>query len=379
MADLKILYITSDASVGEEGSAESERLKSYGKVLEEIHVVVICPAELGLKEKQLDKNVWLYPADYSFGYLASGKAASIGKKIVFDRKFTRGQSVIVASDPYDAGKAGVAIRKRWKLPLEVEMRTDTNTLGFFEAFSVTRVLKQASVASVETQAGAELLSKNLGLGMNAIVIDPPHIDTRIIDEGRLLFDPRARYGWRFTLLTANDLTEKNNTKTLLEALSKLRAYIPDVGLVIAGSGPMKQKLMNLARDLDLKLSAIFIDGDSEELPTYYKTASAYIETAGFKSYGQEIVLAGRAGLPVVTTPTGLALDLVNGKEALFYPTGDSEYLFKTIYDLLQNNDLRENLKRNLRAALEEKAMSEENSLAARKSNWDRIAGMIQAS
>lgn len=378
MAELKILLITKDEDVFIDGSLASERMKRYGAILEELHILVICSNSSSLQKKELGKNVWAYPVSSSVSYFSSDSAASLGKKIVFDRKFTRGKSVIIADDPFESGQAGLNIRNRWKLPLEVDIRIDPGTLGFWQKGSVKNLLNKASAVGVETKAMADLIKDKFGISSEKILINRPYIDAGKVEEGKIVFDLRARYGWHFALLAVGDLTKENDFPTAIKALAKVRAYFPDAGLAIVGSGPEKAELESLVKSLGLKANVSIVDRE-ENMATYYKTADIYIQTTKVESFRQEIIEAGACGLSIVTTPVGFASELEDGKEAIFYPANDSEYLFKAIYDLLENSDLRENLRNNIRTAMKTKLPKEEAFLSHLKSNWDHVAGMIQAS
>ena len=57
---MKVLMISSDRNIFVPGSAVSERMKEYRTLVEELHIIVFAKKSLGLKEKQLSSNIWVY-------------------------------------------------------------------------------------------------------------------------------------------------------------------------------------------------------------------------------------------------------------------------------------------------------------------------------
>jgi glycosyltransferase involved in cell wall biosynthesis len=377
MSKLKILLITENTDIWDDKSAFSTRMKKYGERLEELHIIAI-GGDSKVKDKQLDKNIWIYRASSASSLFSSNDAASIGKKIVFDRKFVRGESVIVALGVSGPAEAGVNIALRWKIPLEVKLDTDPRSLSLLEKRSLGQILKNTNVVSVPTKTMADLIAKEFSFKRGNIFVVPPYVDVKKIEGGTVRFDLHARYGWHFILLSAGALNREKNVPVVIEVLNKLRAFYPDTGLVILGDGPERDKLEAQVKSLGLKASVVFVT-DTADASTYYKTSNLYVESAGLESFGEEMIEAGLLGLPVVSTPTGLALDLLNGKEVVLCPYGDVEFMFKAVYDLIGNDQLRESMRHNIKAALESRLLSEEDLLNNLESNWQRTALMIKAS
>src|SRR3989344_9275347 len=126
---IKVLMIGSDRKLFEDGSAVSERMKEYGNLVGELHIILMCNASHGLKDKQLSDNVWVYPTNSFTSILRPIDAARIGKKLVFEKKFVRGRSLITCQD-LESGWAGVRIKKKWRIPMELQFHTDINSPCF---------------------------------------------------------------------------------------------------------------------------------------------------------------------------------------------------------------------------------------------------------
>jgi len=380
---LKVLMISTDRNIFVSGSAVSERMKEYGALVEELHIVVLSDASHGLKEAELGKNVWAYPTNSSLKFLRPKGAASIGKKIVLDRKFVRGKSLITAQDPFECGMAGVEVKKKWRLPLEVQLHTDpfssyfTGTLNAVRKHIAASVLKDADTIRVVSQSLLERVASEYKLDRSRMSVLPIYVDTQKIEDAKVAFDLHSRYGWRFVMLTVARLTPEKNIAQAIRVLQHVREYHPDAGLVIVGDGPERGGLEALAKSLGVSANVAFV-GWQEDTASYYKTADVYIQTSRFEGYGLSLIEAGLSGLPVVTTPVGIAEELENGKDAIICPHDDDEYMWKAIYDLVENNAEREVMKRRLKETLKGKLMQKEVYLAKLKENWEKTASLVRA-
>ncbi|MEX0998933.1 MAG: glycosyltransferase family 4 protein, partial [Thermodesulfobacteriota bacterium] len=120
------------------------------------------------------------------------------------------------------------------------------------------------------------------------------------------------------------------------------------------------------------------EGWQEDLASYYKTANVFIQTSLFEGYGLSLVEAGLSGLPVVSTPVGVASELQDEKELYICPPGNPEFFANAIIDLIENNQKRENLRVNMRHTLEQKLLSKEDYLRELQKNWEEASRKVKA-
>jgi len=250
---LKVLMISSDRKILEEGSAVSERMKEYGALVEELHIVLLSDAQHGLKDKQLSKNVWVYPTNSLIHFLRPLSAARVGKRIIFDKKFVRGKSVIT-TDSIECGWAGMRIKKKWRIPLEVQLHTDPfspyfsgfqNTVRKF--FARTVLAKADSVRVVSGNIKSQITNHKLNSKVSVL---PIYVDREKIENAKITFDLHARYPWHFILLAVSRLAPEKNLSLAINALAFIRERFPDTGLVIVGSGP-EEKVLKLKVSLSV--------------------------------------------------------------------------------------------------------------------------------
>jgi glycosyltransferase involved in cell wall biosynthesis len=352
-------------------------MKEYGTLVAELHIVLLSDLSHNLTETQISNNVWVYPTGALIKYLRPFAAAKLGKRIVFDKQFVRGQSLITAQDPFECGMAALDIKRRWRLPLEVQLHTDpfspyfTGFLNDRRKVIARKVLAQTDTLRVVTESlKTRMISEFPSLKDRTAVL-PIYVDQTRIKNSQIAFDLHARYGWHVVLLVVARLAPEKNIDLVIEALAEARKGFPDVGLVIVGSGPEEGKLQRLAKSLGVAKNVAFA-GWQEHLTSFYKTANVFVQASKYEGYGLSLVEAGVAGLPVITTRVGIAEELANGTDALIVePTAAS--IARAMLELVNNASNREYLKRNLEKTLEGKLISKEEYMSKLKANWEKTA------
>ncbi len=379
--DLRILMISSDRQILTAGSAVSERMKEYGGLVEELHIVLLSDSSHKLKDTTLDKNIWVYPTNSSFKWFRSSGAARLGKKIIFDKKFIRGKSIITTQDPFECGRAGLIVKNKWRIPLEVQLHTDpfspyfSGFLNEIRKIIARKVIKYADNVRVVSPSLGDKISKEFSIKHQNISVLPIYVDKNRIENEKVSFDLHARFGWHFILLAVSRLSVEKNLPMALEVLEKLVTFFPNAGLVIVGSGPEESSLKLLVKSLKLENNVVFV-GWQEDLGSYYKTANLFIQTSNFEGYGLSLVEAGISGLPIVTTNVGIANDLENGHDVYICPPGDVEYMFKAVYDLVENNSMRESLRMNIKRKLDSILITKEEYLEHLLKTWRETASHV---
>ena len=376
---MKVLMISSDRNIVVSGSTVAERMKEYGNLVEELHIVILSDSAHGLKTAQLSQNVWVYPTNSLFSLIRPIDAARLGKRIVLEKKFARGQSLITAQDPFESGWAALKVKRKWRLPLEIQVHTDPFSPYFGGFQNIVRksfageVLANAESIRVVSQ---ELKNKITPLTKATINILPIYIDKERIEAEHLSFDVHTRYPWHFIILTVGRLTPEKNLPLTLKILSMVREKFPDTGLIIVGSGPEEGRLRELVKKMKLESAVAFV-GWQNELASFYRTSNVFVQTSFFEGYGLALVEAGLSGIPVITSPVGIAVELEHGKDAYIYPVDRPDLFAAGIIDLLENNFKRENLKINLKRTLDSKLLSKEEYLKRLGESWQKSSSMIK--
>lgn len=151
------------------------------------------------------------------------------------------------------------------------------------------------------------------------------------------------------LLFVGRLVEKKGLKYLLQALKKVRKTLPDVNLVIAGSGPLQTQLEDLARELKLTNHVIFKGrlGHLELVHLYRESTIAifpFIQAADGDMEGLGLVMVEAIGCecPIIVSNLPAINDVIKNNQ-LIVPPYDPDALSEKIIITLNNPILRKNI------------------------------------
>jgi glycosyltransferase EpsD len=110
------------------------------------------------------------------------------------------------------------------------------------------------------------------------------------------------------ILMVGRLVWEKNYEPALFAMSIVTKLFPDAQLLIAGTGPDEEKLRHIVDRLDLADNVQFL-GWVSNVPKLMVECDVFLHLALTESYGQVIIEACLSGIPIVTLPTGVSIDL----------------------------------------------------------------------
>lgn len=164
---------------------------------------------------------------------------------------------------------------------------------------------------------------------------------------------------------------------LLQAFAAMPAEIKGfpLWLVLVGDGPLRSMLENQARDLGVSARVVFAGWQNQPGP-FFQAADALVCPSRRETLGNVILEAWSYGLPVVTTDTPGALELIrDGDNGLLCPRQDPPALATRLVELL-------NAEPGARRALGEAGQAEVTSqhsrdavLSAYLAMYDRLAAL----
>lgn len=162
------------------------------------------------------------------------------------------------------------------------------------------------------------------------------------------------------ILSVGRLIDLKGTEYLIKALPAVLLRFPRAKALIIGSGPRKNQLLDLAKNLRLEENIVFIDQIPHvELIEYYAVADVFVlpsiinpkgETEGF---GVVLLEAMACGLPVIGSDVGGIPDIIeNGETGLLARQKDPQHLSHQLLRVLSDADLKEKLVGNARKLIE---------------------------
>lgn len=356
---MKVLMISMDRAILAPQNAVSERMKEYAKLVERLDIVLLSDRSHGLSKASLADNLTIHPTNSSNRFLRPFDAVKVGGKISAD--------IITAQDPFECGWAGVRLKEMKRVPLEVQLHTNPFSKNFSGVLNSIRktisktVFKRADAVRVVLNSVALELTERMHVPKEKISVLPIFVDRSRI-SGEPEFDLHEKYGFKHVVLAVSRLSPEKNIEIAIKAIKD----IPDIGLVIVGSGTEENKLRKMSKDLGIDSRVVFA-GWQEKLSSFYKTADVFIQTSEFEGYGLSLVEAALSGLPVISTSVGVACDLEN------IQTAETPKDFETkIKALIADNNQRKLIGENLRKEVEATVHTKEAFLLALKERWEKL-------
>lgn len=230
-------------------------------------------------------------------------------------------------------------------PLWMETGLDA---GWSESLrrSETRALVAASRVVATSTATAQLLGE-MGVAPGRLRVVAPGVDPVEARVGAPEAEPR--------LLCVATLTPRKGHDLLLHALAPLTGLPWRLGCVgsLDRAPEWSAQMIRLCHALGLQDRVRFTDAvNDQELGRQYARSDLFVLPTRFEGYGMAVAEALAQGLPILTTRTGAAPDLVGSEAGILVPPDDRAALEAALGRLLTDPALRRHLAEgSLRAAL----------------------------
>jgi glycosyltransferase involved in cell wall biosynthesis len=133
--------------------------------------------------------------------------------------------------------------------------------------------------------------------------------------------------------------------TVLSAFARVLKRIPAATLTVAGSGPERQNLENMARDLGIAGAVTFAGRiDNEKIPALYASADLMLNPSTVDNMPISILEAFASGVPVVSTDVGgVPFIAEHERTALLIPARAPERMAEAMIELLLDQDKAQRL------------------------------------
>lgn len=226
---------------------------------------------------------------------------------------TSGGSLLFTTDAHTLRPRG---GQRWKLPLKKVL--------------VPRILGWADGVVTPSTRGRRFLL-DLGLPPERVHLAPYVVDNQFFASRAAQADRAARRrGWAIdeatpAALFCGKLVAWKRPQDPIRAIARTK----DVHLVVAGEGPLRRSLEDLAEQLGVSDRVRFLGFINQtDLPEIYAAADVLVLPSEFEPFGLVVNEAFACGTPaVVTDACGSADDLIiEGQTGFVVPTGDIEVL-----------------------------------------------------
>ncbi len=240
-------------------------------------------------------------------------------------------SVVHVHSPFVTGWMGLRYSRRYGMPLVYTYHTQLEAYAHyipFEAnatrFAATQLTRafanMTDAVIVPTRAMAQRLVE---MGVRARVeIVPSGIDVTRFGAGRRDEALRAKLGARAgerLLLSVGRLAKEKNLELLLRGLAGARD--PSLRLAIAGDGPMRSELEELARGVGVSGHTRFLGAvPRDQLPDLYASADAFVMPSTTETQGLVLAEALAAGARVIASDSAQSRDVLGAAGIIAQPS-----------------------------------------------------------
>jgi len=187
------------------------------------------------------------------------------------------------------------------------------------------------------------------------------VELRALPDAEARKQARARWGVTdetVVLGSVGVLLPDKGHELLIRALALLRAEFPDCKLLLAGAGPSRVTLEQLAGELGVNEMVIFA-GFVADIETVYTALDVFLFPSFFEGLGTSLLAAMSYELPSVAFNCCAFGEIIeNGKSGLLVETGNVEEIVKAVSQLLRDKDFARALGRAGRARIAELFSSE---------------------
>ena len=358
--NLKVLTIGSERHLFVKDSDAQKRIKEYGKLFDELRIIVFTPLQSANRKAQIADNVWVYPTNHHFKIFYLWNVYKIVKSWGGWKP-----DVITCQDPMAAGLAGWLLKLYFRVPLQFQIHADIFSRYFWQESFKNKVgvmlakflLPKADGIRVVSERIKHSLKLHVTCQMSNVSVLPIFVDVKKIQSAKVKIDLHQKYPeYDFIVLMASRLTREKNIGMAIEAIRRLTQKRTQINaekilLLIVGDGSEQEALQKLI--VKCQLSNVIIEPWTNDLISYYKTADLFLLTSNYEGYGRTVVEAMAAGLPVIMTDVGLAGELlIDDLDGKIVPVGDEKALASAILELKENPAKREEFKLNSLKLLE---------------------------
>ncbi len=360
---MKVLSIGTDRKLFEEGSGVLLRALEYASKFKEMHVVVFSLKKHGLKKYKKD-NLFVYPTNSSSRWLYFFDALREAKKITVHEGFSPNSTVVTCQDPFETGLVGYFLKKKFHLPLQIQVHTDFlspyfrgNFLNKIRVFIAKFLIPRADGIRVVSSVIVDSLKKQFPKLIPKVSLLPIFVDIEKIISREVGFGSQ---GNAVSVVMVSRFTKEKRIEDALVAFKKVVQKNPQVKLTLVGSGPEKENIISKILELNIA-DSVAVSGWENDVILVFKKSDIFLLTSEYEGYGMTLIEAGASGCAVVTTDVGVAkTDLFkDGYNSYICPVGDVECISNKLNDLITNTEKRKLFKERMQDNIRSISISRE--------------------
>jgi glycosyltransferase involved in cell wall biosynthesis len=306
---MHVLMISLDASLlGEQHGNTVQRHIEYARRIGDLTIVTYNPAAQPRSVQRFADNLTVYPTN-TRPVLFPWVAYRLGARLLREKP----ADVVTTQDPFAAGLAGVLLKHRFHVALNVQSHSH-----FFEnpdwlaerplrnrlLYTLAGwIIKQADTTRVLSEREKAIyVRRGVPADRIAILTAPTHVDffARPVPE-EALASLRASSGISPdapVLVWVGFPAEFKHVELLLESYQLVCAARPAARLLMVGDFATRPNFVQRAKAVGVIFAGRV---DHDQLPAYYQMANVYVHSSRYEGVPRVLIEALASGSPVVTT------------------------------------------------------------------------------
>jgi glycosyltransferase involved in cell wall biosynthesis len=337
--------------MGEPAGDTFDRLYAYAERLPgRVHYLCLTRAWSAMRREDRDGKLFLYPTRSRTPLHALRDADRLAREIAERWR----PAVTYAQDPFLTAWVGLRLRARAGVPLVIGNHSNflDNPRWIAERPLVFRVLNQGARWVLPRADAWRVLNRDerdkyvrLGIPAERItVLNTPCRAAEFAnwrDTGQIaaLRDRLGIAADDELLVWVGRPVKVKRLPVLFDALRRLRERRPRARLLLVGDPARAQEDLAAAQEACGVAGRVVWAGEvpHAELPAYYRLARVYVHASHYEGFGKVMVEAAASGLPVVSTDTPGAREIVEeGVTGYRVPVDDAGALAARVAELLQD-------------------------------------------
>jgi 1,2-diacylglycerol 3-alpha-glucosyltransferase len=320
-ASLNVLMISLGDEVLTGWGDTRERHLDYASRIHHLHMIGYSPRARNLQTTALSDHLTFYPTRSATrpGFILD--ACRIGAEICRQHSI----DVITTQDPFTTGLAGVLLKHRFHIPLDLQNHSDFFDNRYWLAekpqYRLLHTLGKWVVQRGDTHRvlNHEEQAKYVRMGIPAdrvAILSTPVRLSRFTPDGPPGESEDMRGGLGIpdhapVLLWVGNPVWFKRVPVLIDAFALVRQQHPDTHLVLVGNFANRPEIAARVQRIGLE-NAVHFPGkaDHDALPAYYRMCNVYIHSSIYEGFGKVMVEAAACGRPVVATHTAGAQEII---------------------------------------------------------------------
>lgn len=320
----------------------------------QVVVLYVHPDPEGINPFEIDyateKDVHVIRVYFRVRCSAVPLIAFFRKRLGFFRAYFRGLEMIADFEPdlihshilTRAGIIGHWLSKQYRVPHIISehwsryFKENLTYTGFIRRWITRYIVKRASALIA--------VSEKLKEAMQQQHLTHPFffVVPNIVDLNQFFSPVEKEQPVRIKILHVSCFEDKSkNISGLLRVMRLLSEKRSDFSCYLVGDGPDFQSLKEYAKNLGLLNTVVFFEGIKEghELVQAYQDSSFVVVSSRYETFGMVIAESLACGIPVVSTPVGIAGEIVTQANGILTPSFLDEALAASVNQMLDHYQL----------------------------------------